>query len=127
MATRAAAFAFRGTARCTAVALATGVFLACDSPGGRETEDAERALAPEVGDAHICVNAITPGFTASESQLAGSTPEHLQRMDAANSSKCLKRTQVPEDLVGAVVFLLSSASNHVTGQTINVDGGQMMH
>jgi NAD(P)-dependent dehydrogenase (short-subunit alcohol dehydrogenase family) len=34
---------------------------------------------------------------------------------------------VPEDLVGAVMFLASRASDFMTGQTINVDGGRAMH
>jgi NAD(P)-dependent dehydrogenase (short-subunit alcohol dehydrogenase family) len=39
----------------------------------------------------------------------------------------LKRAQVPDDLVGAVMFLASAASDFMTGQTINVDGGKCMH
>jgi 3-oxoacyl-[acyl-carrier protein] reductase len=34
---------------------------------------------------------------------------------------------VPDDLVGALLFLLSDMSNYITGQTINIDGGHMMH
>jgi NAD(P)-dependent dehydrogenase (short-subunit alcohol dehydrogenase family) len=34
---------------------------------------------------------------------------------------------MPEDLVGVLLFLLSDASSYITGQTINVDGGAMMH
>jgi NAD(P)-dependent dehydrogenase (short-subunit alcohol dehydrogenase family) len=34
---------------------------------------------------------------------------------------------LPEDLTGAVMFLLSDASNFITGQTIVVDGGKVMH
>jgi NAD(P)-dependent dehydrogenase (short-subunit alcohol dehydrogenase family) len=37
------------------------------------------------------------------------------------------RAQLPENLVGAVMFLASQASDFMTGQTINVDGGKMMH
>lgn len=86
-----------------------------------------RALARETGDDNIAVNAITPGFTASDTQLAQSSEAHLKRSEELNQNKCFKRTQVPEDLVGTVMFLVSSASDHITGQTINVDGGNMMH
>jgi 3-oxoacyl-[acyl-carrier protein] reductase len=86
-----------------------------------------RSLAREVGDDNICVNAITPGFTASDTQLASSDPQYTRQMAAINGRKAIKRTQTPDDLVGAVLFLLSSASDFISGQTINVDGGFVMH
>ena len=85
-----------------------------------------RALAREVVDENITVNAITPGFTASETQVGGSDPAYMARMAAMNERKALKRTQMPEDLVGVLLFLLSDASAYITGQTVNVDGGAMM-
>jgi 3-oxoacyl-[acyl-carrier protein] reductase len=84
-----------------------------------------RALSREVGDDNIKVNAITPGFTQSETQLASSSNAYVGNKTALN--KALNRAQMPDDLVGALLFLLSDASNFITGQTINVDGGQMMH
>jgi len=86
-----------------------------------------RALSREVGDDNITVNAITPGFTASERQIEFSNPAYVVKMQELNSRKALKRTQIPEDLVGVLLFLLSDASSYITGQTINVDGGAMMH
>jgi 3-oxoacyl-[acyl-carrier protein] reductase len=83
-----------------------------------------RALAREVGEYNICVNAITPGLTASETELATVKPEHFE---AYSQRRCFKRVEVPQDLVGTVLFLASSASDFITGQTINVDGGYMMH
>jgi 3-oxoacyl-[acyl-carrier protein] reductase len=84
-----------------------------------------RALAREVGDDNIAVNAISPGFTMSETQVAGSSNEHV--VNRAAVKKCFNRAQIPDDLVGCVMFLLSDASNYVTGQTFNIDGGHMMH
>lgn len=83
-----------------------------------------RALARELGEDNIAVNAITPGFTLSETQLATTATDYAADADAA---RAFKRAQVPDDLVGTVMFLLSNASDFITGQTINVDGGKMMH
>ena len=84
-----------------------------------------RALAREIGEDNICVNSISPGFTLSETQVATSSNQHMaQRQE---SDKCFNRDQIPDDLVGALMFLLSDASNYITGQCINVDGGRSMH
>ena len=83
-----------------------------------------RALAREVGEFGITVNAITPGMTQSETQVATSSGNYLASRIAG---RAIERVQVPTDLVGAVMFLSSSASDFMTGQTINVDGGKSMH
>jgi len=83
-----------------------------------------RSLASELGDDNIGVNAITPGFTLSETQLASSSQNYVAGRD---QGRCFKRPQTPDDLVGAVMFLLSDASSYITGQTLNVDGGQAFH
>ena len=83
-----------------------------------------RALAREVGDDKISVNAVTPGFTLSETQIASSSSNYMGGMD---DGKCFKRPQIPDDLVGTVIFLLSDAAGFMTGQTLNVDGGMNMH
>src|SRR5262245_25207166 len=83
-----------------------------------------RALAREVGEFNICVNALSPGLTLSETQIKSSSQNYLS---AHSEGRALKRPQVPGDLLGGLVFLLSSASDFMTGQTVNVDGGRMMH
>lgn len=84
-----------------------------------------RALARELGPDNISVNAITPGLTISSPQQEGvMTPE--QREDRRRR-RCFQRDQLPDDLVGTVAFLSSDDSNFITGQTINVDGGQNLH
>ncbi len=83
-----------------------------------------RSLAREVGTDNIAVNAITPGFTLSDTQEATTTPEHIE---ASLKGRTFQRAQMPDDLVGTVMFLLSEASDYITGQTINVDGGKSMH
>ncbi len=84
-----------------------------------------RALAREVGADNINVNAVLPGLTLSDTQLASSQAGYIN--DAYNQQRALKRAQYPEDLVGTVMYLLSDASDFVTGQSFNVDGGKVMH
>ncbi len=84
-----------------------------------------RALARELGPDNIAINAITPGLTISSPQQAGVMTEE-QREDRRRR-RSFQRDQLPEDLVGTVIFLSSEDSNFITGQTINVDGGGLMH
>lgn len=85
-----------------------------------------RALAKEVGPAGVLVNCVAPGFTMSEGVRAN--PEVVEKLrDASIAARTIQRDQVPEDVVGAVVFLSSPESDFVTGQTIVIDGGQYFH
>jgi NAD(P)-dependent dehydrogenase (short-subunit alcohol dehydrogenase family) len=47
--------------------------------------------------------------------------------DASVSARTIQRDQLPEDVVGAVVYLSGPHSDFVTGQTIVIDGGQYFH
>jgi 3-oxoacyl-[acyl-carrier protein] reductase len=82
-----------------------------------------RALAAEVGQYGICVNAIGPGFTDSDS--SRTVIDDITKYDVSLTP--LRRLEQPEDLVGAVIFLASDESDFVTGQTLVVDGGRYMH
>jgi 3-oxoacyl-[acyl-carrier protein] reductase len=83
-----------------------------------------RALAREVGEDNIAVNAITPGLTLSETQVATTSSNYTAGRD---QRRVFKRDQYPDDLVGTVMFLLSDGSGFISGQTFNVDGGESMH
>ncbi|HEX4840908.1 MAG TPA: glucose 1-dehydrogenase [bacterium] len=83
-----------------------------------------RALAREMGEDGIRVNAIGPGVTASGTNERITPPEVLASRAAERS---LKRVEVPEDLVGAVIFLASDDSAFMTGQLLVVDGGKVFH
>ncbi len=83
-----------------------------------------RALAMELGDYNINVNCIAPGSVLT--QPAANSGQLQSRQEAA-SRQAIKRIEVPEDLVGTAVFLASSASDFMTGQTLVVDGGFVMH
>ena len=83
-----------------------------------------RALSRELASFGITVNAVSPGNTQSETQVATSSGNYLAtRLEG----RAIQRAQLPEDLVGAVIFLSTQASDFMTGQTINVDGGKAMH
>ncbi len=83
-----------------------------------------RALARDVGEFNIQVNAITPGAVQVEEEKKVSTPEQLAQIMAQQSLK--KRVQ-PRDIARVAVFLASPDSDSITGQTINVDAGWAMH
>ncbi len=82
-----------------------------------------RTLAREVGNDNIQVNALAPGSTLSEEN---PTEEIVSMRQSPVQTRALKRVQVPQDLVGAMLFLASSLSDFMTGQTICVDGGAAM-
>lgn len=78
-----------------------------------------RALATELGDYGILVNAISPGLTQTERTAA--VPDEIWEMQVAMQS--VKRRELPEDLVGAAIFLASDDASFITGQTLSVCGG----
>ncbi len=83
-----------------------------------------RSLARELGKDSITVNAIAPGFTLSDGVLENDM--HSKMGDVVRkTSRSLQRDQVPEDLVGALLFLASDGAGFITGQTIAVDGGSV--
>jgi NAD(P)-dependent dehydrogenase (short-subunit alcohol dehydrogenase family) len=85
-----------------------------------------RALAKELGQDGILVNCVAPGFTMSAGVEAH--PEVVEKLrDVSVAARTIQRDQVPEDVVGATVFLCSPESDFVTGQTIVIDGGQYFH
>lgn len=84
-----------------------------------------RAMAKELGDDGIRVNAIAPGSTMSENVKAR-TDWRDGGPAAKLAGRSLKRLQNPEDLIGSCVFFASAESDFVTGQTLVIDGGGAM-
>ncbi len=88
-------------------------------------EGLTKALAAELGPMGINVNAIAPGYFATETNAEMVTdPETLTWLKGRTS---LQRWGQPKELGGVAVFLASEASSYITGQTITVDGGLSSH
>lgn len=84
-----------------------------------------RALATDLGQDGITVNAVLPGLTrtpATEALLAG-TPVFEQHA----ATQAIKRTGIPADLEGVVSFLATEDAGWMTGQALVVDGGLLRH
>jgi len=82
-----------------------------------------RSLSRAVGEHGICVNTLAPGFTLSDS-VVEDNPTHVKSSrENAIQRRAIKRDAYPPDLLGALIFLASSDSDFITGQTIAVDGG----
>lgn len=82
-----------------------------------------RALAKELGEHGITINALAPGLTSTETN-AGIGKDYFE---VQATQRSIKRVQIPSDLAGTIVFLVSDDSNFMTGQTLVVDGGLSMH
>lgn len=79
-----------------------------------------RALARELGNDRVTVNALAPGFTLTEASL------DLME-DAASygvTRGAIKRAAGSDDMVGAALFLASPLASFITGQTLVIDGGR---
>ena len=78
-----------------------------------------KALAKEVGSRGITVNAVAPGFIATDMTEALGTDV----ADAAAEQIALGRLGLPQEVASAVGYLASDDASYITGQTIVIDGG----
>lgn len=83
-----------------------------------------RALSRELGEHGIAVNTLAPGLVLSDTGIEN-TAHHDETRVPIRNSRAFKRDMFPEDLLGALVFLASSDSDFITGQTLAVDGGSI--
>jgi 3-oxoacyl-[acyl-carrier protein] reductase/(S)-1-phenylethanol dehydrogenase len=88
---------------------------------------ASRVLAKEIGRYGITVNTLSPGLTKTEASSRSNEQMialgHPDYFDMAIARQSLKRTLVPQDLVGPLLFLVSDEAAAISGQTLIVDGG----
>ena len=82
------------------------------------------ALARALGPSGINVNAIAPGYVASEASLAQTDSEKI--FEIATSEQSIQKREQPTDLMGTAVFLASADSDLISGQVIYIDGGTVM-
>jgi NAD(P)-dependent dehydrogenase (short-subunit alcohol dehydrogenase family) len=82
-----------------------------------------RSLARELGPDNIAVNAIAPGLVSVEA--TEYVPQERKELYVAG--RAMQRTQLPEDVTGAVVFLLGPGAGFVTGQLLPVNGGFVLN
>ncbi|MCX5467994.1 SDR family oxidoreductase [Acinetobacter nematophilus] len=78
-----------------------------------------RSMARELGQFNICINTLSPGLTLVEA--TEYVPQ--ERHDLYINGRAIQRQQLPQDLNGTALYLLSDLSSFVTGQNIPVNGG----
>lgn len=81
-----------------------------------------KSLAVELAMNGITVNLVSPGMTQTE--LISEIPEKAKLITAAKAP--LKRLAFPEEIASAIVFLASKEAAYITGETIRINGGQIM-
>jgi 3-oxoacyl-[acyl-carrier protein] reductase len=81
-----------------------------------------KSLARELASRAITVNAVAPGFIATD--MTGSLSEEIQKKIQAQIP--LGRVGQPEEIAQAVAFLASAEAAYITGQVLCVDGGMVM-
>lgn len=84
-----------------------------------------RAWAREFGAYGVTVNAISPGAFPTDAEKIHPDPEGYTRF--VLDHQAVKRRGSPDDIANALTFLISDAAGFITGQTLNVDGGWVMH
>lgn len=80
-----------------------------------------RAMAADLAEHNIRVNAVCPGFVYTE--MTAALAEDTAAMEAMRETYLIKDLGQPEDVVGAVLYFLGGGSRFVTGATLLVDGG----
>jgi 3-oxoacyl-[acyl-carrier protein] reductase len=81
-----------------------------------------RSMARELGRDGIAVNTVTPDYIPHDKDYAAQQWEGLNAW--IEGDRCFPREQLPEDMVGTILYLAGPLSGFVTGQNIRVNGGR---
>lgn len=79
-----------------------------------------KTVAKELGRYHVNVNAVAPGYVLTP--LTEKLPEKI--IEDAKAETVFGRLATPADVAAGILFLCSRLANHITGETIKIDGGQ---
>jgi acetoacetyl-CoA reductase len=82
-----------------------------------------KSLALEGAKSGVTVNVVAPGYTGTKMVMA--VPEKV--MESIKAGIPMGRLAQPEEIAAAVMYLVSDGAAYITGETINVNGGQYMH
>ena len=83
-----------------------------------------QAFAKECAPMNVRVNALLPGFT--DTKFASALTKNVQIMEQLLSHVPMRRIAQPEEMAGAVLYLVSPAASYTTGVCLNVDGGYLI-
>ena len=83
-----------------------------------------KSLAVELGEFNITVNSVAPGWVKTD--MTKDVFENKYEEEKIIKEIPLRKIAVPEDVAGAVIFLASDLASHITGSSINVNGGSVL-
>ncbi|MGX1760447.1 SDR family NAD(P)-dependent oxidoreductase [Streptomyces lydicus] len=85
-----------------------------------------RSLARELGPHGICVNTVLPGAIQVDAE--NTLPAHHRaRPEDQIARQCVPRRGQPDDVAAAIAFLAAPAASFITGQSLHIDGGWLLH
>lgn len=103
---------------------ANGLLFPATSAAKAALEALAKSLAYQLAPEGVTVNCVAPGFTRKDA--GGHAATSSATMESAAVITPSRRLGTPEDIAGAVAFLLSEPAAHITGQVLHVDGGLML-